>query len=175
MGGILTRASGHPFTLLSRSDSSRDQKGSDEERVDLVPGFSNNPTSGSTAGCSYTNEDGDETVTVAAGKLSAPDLYYDPCAFIDAPLGFYGNLGGNTLVGPGLATADFSLTKNFDLSEDTSLQFRTEFFNLLNRPNFDIGTDRDAVEKEGIVAREARITDTTGSARQIQFGLKLYF
>jgi hypothetical protein len=50
-----------------------------------------------------------------------------------------GNAGRNSIYGPGLFNFDFSLYKNFPLrgiSESASLQFRAEFFNILNRPNF---------------------------------------
>jgi len=50
-----------------------------------------------------------------------------------------GNVGRNTVIGPGLATFDFSLVKNNyikRISESFNVQFRAEFFNLLNKPNF---------------------------------------
>ena len=50
-----------------------------------------------------------------------------------------GNAGRNSIVGPGLVNLDLSVYKNFALrkiSESASLQFRAEFFNILNRPNF---------------------------------------
>jgi hypothetical protein len=50
--------------------------------------------------------------------------------------GFYGNLGRDTLIAPGLATWDFSTLKETNLSERMRVQFRAEIFNLLNRANF---------------------------------------
>src|SRR5206468_2685508 len=50
--------------------------------------------------------------------------------------GTIGNLGRNTLRSPSVKDVDFSLFKNHDLREKLKLQFRAEFFNLLNRPNF---------------------------------------
>src|SRR2546422_6512436 len=51
--------------------------------------------------------------TVPAGtKLGTPDLYFDPCAFALPEAGFYGNLGRNTVIGPGLAHFDFAVVKN---------------------------------------------------------------
>jgi hypothetical protein len=47
---------------------------------------------------------------------------------------FYGDLGRDTLIGPGFW--DFWLFKDTRLRERTSLQFRAEFFNILNRANF---------------------------------------
>ena len=51
-------------------------------------------------------------------------------------LGFYGKLGRDTLIGPGLATWGFSALKETNLYERLSLQFRAEIFNLLNRADF---------------------------------------
>jgi hypothetical protein len=45
----------------------------------------------------------------------------------------FGNAGRNSLRGPGLFTADWGLDKNFHLTERTTLQFRWEVFNVLNR------------------------------------------
>src|SRR5256885_2904339 len=50
-----------------------------------------------------------------------------------------GNAGRNSIVGPGLSNLDLSLYKNFampKISESFKLQFRAEFFNVLNHPNF---------------------------------------
>jgi len=50
-----------------------------------------------------------------------------------------GNAGRNSIVGPGLANVDFSLYKNFampKISESSKVQFRAEFFNILNHANF---------------------------------------
>jgi hypothetical protein len=50
--------------------------------------------------------------------------------------GTFGNLGKNTLIGPGLFELDYSMKKQFDINERVNLQFRAEFFNILNHPNF---------------------------------------
>ena len=48
----------------------------------------------------------------------------------------YGNLGRNSLVGPTYKQWDFALYKNTGITERVKVQFRAEFFNLLNHPNF---------------------------------------
>ena len=60
------------------------------------------------------------------------------CAPGDAEFqpGHFGSLGRDTLTSPGLANMDFSLQKNFRVTEGQRLQFRWEVFNLLNRANF---------------------------------------
>ena len=78
-------------------------------------------------------------------KLSNPDpaLWFDPAAFTNrtdfvtgvGPYRF-GNSARNDIVGPGLIQVDASLFKSFEFSEKTELDFRAEFFNLPNHPNF---------------------------------------
>jgi hypothetical protein len=89
--------------------------------------------------------------------------------------GYFGNLGRNTLTAPGLATFDFSVFKRFALTEASGLQFRAEFFNLFNRPNFgspDV-TPWDSSARPDPLAAE--ISSTRTSARQIQFGVRYTF
>jgi hypothetical protein len=70
--------------------------------------------------------------------LGKPSQWFYPKAFLAPPAGsgFYGNLGRDTLIGPGLATWDFSAFKTTTLRERLAFQFRAEIFNLLNRANF---------------------------------------
>jgi hypothetical protein len=70
--------------------------------------------------------------------LVNPNQWFNPAAFLPPPnnSGFFGNLGRDTLIGPGLAIWDFSLFKDTRIQEKTNLQFRAEFFNILNRGNF---------------------------------------
>lgn len=109
--------------------------------------------------------------------LGTPDKWFDPNAFGAPPNnaaneGFYGNLGRNTLRGPGLATWDFSAMKDTRLSERLNLQFRAEIFNLLNRANFNMPNEV-VFTPSGISPTAGVITSTTTTSRQVQFGLKL--
>jgi len=61
---------------------------------------------------------------------------FNPAAFTTPPSGQQGDLGRNALRGFGAAQWDFSIRRQFDLREGLHLQFKTEFFNLLNHPNF---------------------------------------
>jgi hypothetical protein len=102
----------------------------------------------------------------------------------------YGNSGRAILEGPGFHNADVSLFKNFNLMERLKLQFRAEFFNLTNTPQFGIpnaglntgGGFRPTAGASGnlifpsqanIVQGPGAITSTISPMRQIQFGLKL--
>ena len=119
----------------------------------------------------------DFTGPVVLGKA---DEWFNPAAFIAPPnnSGFYGNLGRNTFIGPGLATWDFSLLKDTAITERLRIQFRAEFFNILNRANFNTPNLIVAVLPPGSVAPQGNpaagtITSTSTNSRQIQFGLKL--
>jgi len=62
--------------------------------------------------------------------------YLNPLAFIQPAFGTFGNLGRNSIYGPGYGNLDFSITKNTQLKDQLTLQFRAEFFNILNHPNY---------------------------------------
>ena len=99
--------------------------------------------------------------------LGGPDRYFDPAAFALPAAGFYGNLGRNTLTGPGLAVVDLSVNKRFRLSERFDLQFRTEFFNALNTPSFGMPVSGVSNAAFGVVNTQAN------RPRSIQFAAKL--
>ena len=94
-----------------------------------------------------------------------------------------GNMGRNVLIGPGLAQWDMGLTKNTQLGEQFNLQFRAEFFNLMNRANFSapgqVGNSSQANElfsRDGVLAAGVPLLRrTAGDSRQIQLGLRLVF
>ena len=76
--------------------------------------------------------------------------------------------------GPGLAEVDASLFKTTAIAERTNLQFRAEFFNVLNHTN--LGTPNATVFSNGAISPTAGlIASTATTSRQIQFGLKLIF
>ncbi|HEV2494480.1 MAG TPA: carboxypeptidase-like regulatory domain-containing protein [Terriglobia bacterium] len=108
--------------------------------------------------------------------LGGPDRFFDPRAFVAPPDGTYGNVGRDTFVGPGLATLDLSLLKNSRITERLRLQFRAEFFNVLNRANFNTPNLIVFTSAAGIPSNAAGvITSTSTTSRQIQFALKLLF
>ncbi len=91
-----------------------------------------------------------------------------------------GNAGRNILIGPGLSNLDFSVFKNNrvrKISENFNVQFRAEFFNILNHANFAVPItpdNTDIFDSTGAPTGVAgRLTSTTTTAREIQFGLKL--
>ena len=111
-----------------------------------------------------------------------PNQWFNPNAFIAPPStsGFYGNVGRDSYRGPGLATWDFSAFKDVHVTNGTSLQFRVEIFNLLNRANFNtpnlithvLQAPPNATFPEPSPTA-GQVTSTSTSSRQIQLGLKL--
>ena len=87
-----------------------------------------------------------------------------------------GTAGRNTVTGPGLINLDFSVIKNTyfpTISENFDVQFRFEAFNIANRANF-APPGTDIFDSTGaLIAAEGRISRTTTTSRQLQFGLKL--
>ncbi|MBI2821405.1 MAG: TonB-dependent receptor, partial [Acidobacteria bacterium] len=153
INGIVNITDGVAFTAENSGSLDRDRDRSlTNGRPNLAPERSSNPV------------------------LGGPDRYYDPTSFQLQEPGFYGNLGRNTVIGPGLATVDFALIKNFALREEKNVQFRAEFFNLFNRANFSL-PDRTVFRvASGVPSGTAgRITSTGTTSRQIQLGLKILF
>ena len=86
-----------------------------------------------------------------------------------------GDAGRNSVIGPGLIDMDFSLFKNIPIHEALKAQFRAEFFNILNRPNFNSPNDNRAIlnfdgSQAGSTPGAITLMNTT--SRQIQFALK---
>jgi len=93
-----------------------------------------------------------------------------------------GDLGRNTLIGPNFSNLDTSLAKSTkipQISEQFAVQFRAEFFDVLNHANFAAplsGLFVQGPNGTGLPNPTAgQITSTTKPGRQIQFGLKVLF
>jgi hypothetical protein len=103
----------------------------------------------------------------------------NPAGFSLPAPGTFGNLQRDFLAGPGIVDFDYALMKETPIKEHTRLQFRAEFFNVLNHPNFALPNASAFVQTaNGGGAPNptfGKITATTTSSRQIQFALKLLF
>ncbi|HXN65706.1 MAG TPA: carboxypeptidase regulatory-like domain-containing protein [Candidatus Acidoferrales bacterium] len=106
--------------------------------------------------------------------LGTPTQWFNPAAFLAPPngSGFYGDLGRDTLIGPGLAEWEFSVLKDTPIRERLNLQFRAELFNLLNRANFN-QPNAVVFTPTGVSPTAGVITSTSNTSRQVQLGLKL--
>ena len=199
VNGILTLESGYPFTPVLGMNRSRSGSSGAAgsaivvDRPNLAPGRTlYSVTHGTTpANCTLTGG----KVIPAGTPLGKPKLFLDPCAFTDPPAGTLGNVGRDSLRGPGLSNIDFSIIKDtpLKLREGAALEFRAEFFDLFNHPNFITpqvtGTNTAAVIFTGNPAVASELpnsnagvlngttnpgTSSTG-ARQVQLALKLLF
>ena len=113
-------------------------------------------------------------------------LWYDPSAFqrvncniaARPDLCHYGNSGRNIMTSPGQRNLDFSLFKNFSVTERFKVQFRTETFNLLNTPYFGQPNNLGFVSLSSITPdapRVGEIRTLRAAMRVLQFGLKFSF
>jgi hypothetical protein len=111
VGGIFTVQSGTPETIL-------------------IPGVDNSLTQN--IGYDRPNSTG------ISSSLSSPNPngWYNRAAFVEAPQGFFGNLGRDTAIAPGVFAINAEVHKNFRIKENHQVQFRAEAFNVLNHPNF---------------------------------------
>jgi hypothetical protein len=116
--GVLTFQTGTPFTVALLADNDNSNTGFSN----LGYGANNRPN------------------VVGNPHLANPSAqeWFNTAAFAVAPYGTFGNAGRNFLDGPGLATVNFSIVKNTRATERLNIQFRAEFFNLLNRTNFNL-------------------------------------
>jgi hypothetical protein len=155
VSGILNATTGVPFQPYIGFDWANDKEpDGNAQRPSLAPGASSNPVTGSVA------------------------QWFDPTAFVLPLPGYYGNVGRNTIEGPGLVTLDMSVFKSSRLAGTNKIvQLRLEVFNLLNRANFnppDVSGglfNPDGTRR----ASPAALTSTSTTARQIQLGLKFLF
>jgi hypothetical protein len=117
--------------------------------------------------------DGDRPNQVSSPKIAHPSIseFFNTAAFEAQTFGTIGNVAKNSLYGPHFRHLDASVFKTFDLINGTQLQFRAEFFNVMNTPNF--------ANPDGALgdATFGTISSTQGNSnpRQIQFALKLTF
>jgi len=157
LGGIYKASNGQPFTPLLGGDPLGMKLDETSEPPNRVPG----------SGC--------ETLT----NPGNPNHYIKTqCLAFPSPVTLRGNLGRNTLIGPGLSKFDASIFKNNHIrrfSENVNVQFRAEFFNLFNRANFSSPTDNLTVfdQSGNAVPSAGLITSTQTPAREIQFALKV--
>ena len=192
MGNIVALQTGFPFSPLVGFNQSNSELGLGDLGIALAndrPSFvtASNlaaalsidpPIPGVSPGAQIYNPK-----TVIVGK---PGEWYNPHMFTLPAFGTLGDVPRGVLVGPGLADWDFSLNKDTalpKLGEKGLVEFRAEFFNIVNHTNFNFPgisqNNQNFIQTgigTGIVNPEAGVVSTTATnARQIQFGLRLEF
>jgi len=176
-GGVIVASTGSPFTLLIGGDPLGQNSTDPWAYVSRVsgPGCGNPVNPGNVNGYIKLSC---FTPPVAPASFAA---VCQPAAGATIPntcMNLFGNNGRNTVVGPGLFNVDFSTFKNNyipRISEAFNIQFRAEFFNIMNRANFQSPLKHNVLfNEDGSPASGAGVIDSTStSSRQIQFGLKV--
>ncbi len=104
--------------------------------------------------------------------------WFNPCAFESAPAGELGTAARAPVYGPRFVNTDFSVIKDFPLPfrEAMNLQFRAEFFNLFNHPQFYLDGYSDTGEQDiNTPSSFGVINNTVNNPRVVQFALRLNF
>jgi len=145
-GGIMTMQSGEPFS------------------VSLATAVSNTATS-------------NRPNRICDGRIDkrTVDRWFDTSCFATQPLYTFGNSGVGILRGPGTHQFDWSLLKNVPLDEKRRFQFRTEFFNIFNTPQFNRPSAALGSTTFGRVSSAGQKVNFLRTERHIQFALKFYW
>jgi hypothetical protein len=103
--------------------------------------------------------------------------YFDTSAFAEQPVGTVGSEQRNSIYGPHFRHVDFSLFKDFPVTERVVMQFRAEAFDLSNTPNYFINNNTGTNTTQFGNANFGKVTgvDPNYVPRQIQFALKASF
>lgn len=148
VSGIITAQSGFPYTINLRGDTAGVGAGTGGifVRPNAVP---------------------NATWQLTDNQMST-SRYFNTAAFTAPAAGTFGNVGRNTLIGPEFANADAVLVRHFRFKEGFDLQFRGEFFNTLNHPNYTL---------VGRILNDPTFGQVLSQAdpRQLQFGIKFTF
>ena len=142
--GIQSATSGVPYTITASIAESN--TGEVEERPNRVAGVPLYPA----------NQD--------------PSFWYNPAAFTATAFGTYGNAGRNIIYTMPQVSIDTSLFKDFAFNDRMKVQFRSEFFNMINHPNFRASSLNNNFDAPG-----AGAFTSAQPARQIQFALKFIY
>ena len=146
--GIFTMQSGFPFTPNLKGDTAGVGAGTGGifVRPNLVPGAD----------------------WRLSGDQQSTSRFFNTAAFASPAAGTFGNVGRNTIIGPGFVNADVVVARYIHVKEGIRLQFRAEFFNTLNHPNYNL---------VGRIVNDPTFGQVLSQfdPRQLQFGLKLTF
>lgn len=153
---LLTFTSGNPINILAGSNVSG--AGENKDRVNLV---------------------GDPFASVPVLTNTLAKQYFNPAAFAKPASGSFGNLGRDTLYGPGFGSVDFSMFKNVPVTERVKAQLRLEIFNLMNRTNWANPTTTLTSSSFGQLTQTKNAASAPGlgfgEPRNVQLALKIIF
>ena len=186
INGVLTLNSGTPFTVTDSNTAQTNAMRRASLTPNLVPNGNNSPVTGNPDAWFDVNNfvpSVCRTGVYCIGNVPGTSNYNPslpmgvtvPRPDLGYQVGFVGNVARNTVIGPGLAQFDFSTMKNFKITESQRVQFRAEFFNLTNHPNFRIPNSALFNSNGTRNVTAGRIDSTRSPERQVQFGLKYIF
>jgi hypothetical protein len=141
--------SGFPLTAFAEDDNSFSAMGNDRPDI-TVHNISQTKLSTSRSHAALINE------------------WFNTTDFVPNAIGTYGNIGKNSIRGPGLFTTDFALLKNGKMGERVSYEFRAEFYNAFNNVNF-------GAPDAGVQDSDFGQISSAGDPRILQVALKLKF
>jgi Carboxypeptidase regulatory-like domain len=154
----LVARTGFPINvLISRKANAVPDGNTTDQRPDLVPGVSLTPPGGSSIG-----------------------EWINPAAFAVPAAGVFGDAPRDLFRGPGAWQIDMGLSKHIPVTERVGLQFRTEFFNIFNHPQYGLPLATFNGSGFGGIINNVN-TNTpispvgTGTPREIQFSLRVAF
>ena len=150
IGGITNWHTGFPFTIFASTTTD-------------LSGF---------------NQFADRPVVVGpiVTDMGNPNQAFTVNGLVAPGAGNIGNLGRNSLYGPNYTDFDFSLQKSFPVTENKKFQFRADFFNIMNHPNFDLPNVSLQISTPGAFTTSKTVGtitgDTNANPRLIQLGLR---
>ncbi|MCU1318471.1 MAG: hypothetical protein JWN63_3793 [Candidatus Acidoferrum typicum] len=156
---------GSPSQYFSNPTLCQPFNGPLQGAVPAIPDCAATPNAGFAIPCTFSN-------VPVSNDLTSPNNKVYPVIFGTC---HPGTLGRDAITGPGFLNTDFSVTKNTKLTEKFTLQFRSEMFDVFNHPNFGNPVLTATSRSFGVIQGTRFPTGDFGSARQIQFALKLLF
>jgi hypothetical protein len=158
--------SGFPLFVVDSSNQSGvnfEWNGTPLNRPDEV----GNPFQGGTVAANPT--------CIAPAQVHNNQFWFNPCAFVAAPVGELGTISRAPLSGPRFVNTDFSAFKNFRIGERYTVQFRGEFFNLFNHAQFGLTGNGVFMQDINSTSSFGSVNETVNNPRVIQFALRLDF
>ena len=155
---MVVARTGFPVNIvISRSSSVTPDGNTSNQRPDLVPGVSITPPGGSTIG-----------------------QWFNPAAFVAPAQYVFGDTPRDYVRGPGAWQIDMGIAKDISLTERVRLEFRTEFFNIFNHPQYGLPIANISATNFGAINQTVNTTTPvspvgTGTPREIQFSLRFAF
>jgi hypothetical protein len=155
---MMVARTGFPVNILiSRSSTVTPDGNTTDQRPDLIPGASLTPTGGSSI-----------------------HQWLNPAAFLSPALYAFGDTPRNFARGPGAWQMDMGIGKHIPLTERVRIDFRTEFFNIFNHPQYGSPIANWSAGNFGTINQTVNTTTPvspvgTGTPREIQFSLKFGF